>query len=177
MPYNFYPRRSRQLWWVMFVVCAGVAVVMLGIGLDGLYENYRFATGSVHTEGRVDSEYVQGVTGRYNTSYRRTLAYSYTVDGISYSSGVKMVARSTWAQYRDGDAIPIVYLRDAPADSRPDLPAEDAIYRWVPLAVTGIGAGFVFGLFSMWRSEAKLRRRRRGATQIRARKQKMMQTG
>jgi hypothetical protein len=157
MPYDFYPRTSREIWWVAFVVCALVAAVMLGIGLDGLYENYRFATSSVHTQGRVDSEYVQSVTGRYNTSFQRTLSYTYSVGGVRYSSGVKMVAKSTWAQYRNGDAIPVAYLRDVPGDSRPDLPAEDSIYRLAPIAVLGIGAGFVIGLVAMVRTRRTAR--------------------
>jgi len=119
---------------------AFVAAGMLGIGLDGLYENHRFAMHSEHTQGSVDATYDVGNMGRYSMHYQHTLSYSYSIGGVTYSSGAKIVAASTARRYHAHDAIPVLYLRDAPGDSRPDLPAEDTIYQRAPILLIVMGA-------------------------------------
>jgi hypothetical protein len=51
----------------------------------------------------------------------------------------KMVAGSTARQYRAHDSIPVIYLRDQPGDSRPDLPVEDTAYRSIPFMLLAVG--------------------------------------
>jgi len=141
MPYDFNPRPPRGILWACAVIWILATAVMLGMGIDGFYENHRFATESEHTKGRVDDRYQQAYMGRYGSMlYQHSLSYSYVVGGVRYASGTKMVAGTTWSDYNAHAALPIVYLRDSPGDSRPDLPEEAWIYRVVPIALVFIGS-------------------------------------
>jgi len=151
MPYIFRPTSPRGVVLAWIVIWILFTATMLGVGIDGLYENHRFAGNSAHTQGWIEETYQTTTSDRFGIHTRRTLSYSYSIGGVTYSSGVKMVAGSTGRQYRTHDSIPVIYLRDEPGDSRPDLPVEEAMYRSLPLALIVVGCvslGFGFLCFT-----------------------------
>jgi hypothetical protein len=145
MPYDFHPQTPRGPFWALVAILLLVGAGLLGVGIDGLHENHRFAMNSASTQGWVDANYLVSNMGRWGGMHsQRALSYSYSVGGMTYSSGVKIVAASTGRRYRAHDSIPVLYLRDDPGDSRPDLPDEDATYQRVPfplIALGGLGLG------------------------------------
>jgi hypothetical protein len=157
MPYNFNPKPSRGIRLFAIAIWALATAALLASGLVGWHENHLFATESEHTQGLVEAKAQQTSTGRYGGLRRQSfLSYSYFVNGTNYTSGDLLVAGSTWSQFHVHDSIPVIYLRDTPADSRPDVPAEKTIYDWMPDFLLPFGVLiFVAGLFAMFGSRRR----------------------
>lgn len=119
-------------------------MLFLGMGLNGLYEDHLFTVNADRTQGRVESSFTQAAVGRYGSNkIQRFLAYSYVIDSVNYDSGDLLVTSATWTRYGLHQPIPIIYLRDEPSNSRPDLPVEMQLSLSNQYTAVSIGAIFL----------------------------------
>ncbi|MEL6178142.1 MAG: DUF3592 domain-containing protein [Myxococcota bacterium] len=125
-------------------------LVFLGVGVGLLWHESRYSSEGVTTDATVNIKRTStsSRSGSRTDSIQYQVTYSFTLDEPAdkpaeiYGEGA--VSFETWNALRQGDKVPIIYLRSDPTTNRP---VEDggALFPWIFAVVGGVlsmaGAG------------------------------------
>ena len=95
-----------------------IALVILGFAGFQIFRIWQFNAKAQHTSGTVDRLYID-----YGKMVHLKMHYHYVGDGIPRTTTAD-VSHDTYGQFRIGDTVPVLFLPDAPSDSRLDLASE-----------------------------------------------------
>lgn len=136
--------KSSFLWWFGLIWALVGTIFVIVAALLWLGEQ-QFSQGGVSTTGTIlekGYETIEEVGDRDDDDISYWLSYSYEDADEQEYVGQHDVSLDTWNRYREGDAVPIEYLRDNPGESRV---ADDGVAaRWLLPTIFG-GVGILFG--------------------------------
>jgi hypothetical protein len=132
----------------------GIFFVFLGLfflyfSVPRLYQLHLLEGDVTHGSGVVKK--LEQSHGRRSTSYMVGYDYPY---GTYLEHAKEAISGKTWSTLKQGDSIPIVYVKASPTVSRVDLPGEDH-WQWQ----NSIGVAAIAGLFvaiGTWVSSRKV---------------------
>ncbi len=139
-----YLKSSFSWWFGLIWAVVGIAFVVVAAFL--WVGEQRFARAGLSTTGTIlEKGYEESIedVGDRDDDVSYWLSYRYRdVAGQEEYVGQHDVSLDTWNRYREGDAVPIEYLRDDPGESR--VAADGVIARWLLPAIFG-GVGVLLG--------------------------------
>jgi hypothetical protein len=128
---------------VFGIAFASLGLFFLHLSAPRLYQLHLLEGDVTHSSGVVKQ--LKQSHGRRSTSYTVWYDYSY---GIALEHAKEAISGKTWSTLKEGDSLPIVYVKASPTVSRVDLPGADH-WQWQnSIGVAAIASFFV--LIGIW---------------------------